>query len=87
MCWNESSTLPRDYFGQLLKVKLWQRTLYRHLYEDIVACLKATSNIPGCGEAMYRLVNDLYNRKPALPSLRRELTAAGLTSYIVVRGT
>lgn len=64
-----------------------QKERGRHLYEDIVACLKAASNIPGCGEAMYRLVNELYNRKPALPSLRRELTAAGLTSYIVVRGT
>jgi hypothetical protein len=81
--------LPDRCFRLIAKrtKKIIEKERGRHVYENIVMCLKAASTIPGYGEAMYQLVNELYNRKPALPALRKELVAAGLAGPFNIRKT
>lgn len=57
--------------------KTIQRERGRHAYENIIAALKVALKIQGYEDAAHQLARELYNWKPRLPTLRKELQAAG----------
>ncbi len=69
---HECFVLVRNKIRQTL-----QTARNRDTYSQIVETIKVINSLPGYSEQTQSLINELYARKPALPSLKSELKSAG----------